>query len=336
LIEHFGNLENGETVERVVISNADLTVSLITYGASIQDIRLAGHSPSLVLGFPKLEPYLRNQYFGAMVGRVANRIANGRFELGGNNFQTDRNEHGKTTLHGGAKGISNRVWKLVDHDKTSATFSYVDLGMKTGFPGDCEITCRYLVTTDNALEYEITAVSTQDTICNIAHHSYFNLSGSDPIFHHELEVDADHFLPVDEAQIPTGQKKSVIETDFDFRTRRQLAAISSSHLDHNFCLSDAKRALQKVGELHAHSTGIKMEFATTEPGLQIYTGSGLAITDPGHDGAIYSAHTGIAIEPQGWPNACNEPGFPSTKLTFGETYRQKSQFKFSINKLKTI
>jgi aldose 1-epimerase len=328
IIEHFGNMPDGDTVSRISLSKDGLQAKIITYGASLQDLRLDSHDASLVLGFPEFTPYLDYPYFGPFVGRVANRIAEARFQIGEEVFQTDKNERNRQTLHGGAHGISSKNWQIVHCDQTSVTLKTTDLESETGFPGDCEISATYRSLSDQVLELEVTATSTKTTVCNIAHHSYFNLNGTGTILDHQMQIFSDHYLPVDENQIPTGEIKSLEGTPFDFRTLKIIEPQIAAELDHNFCLNAFDKKMHPAAHILSAKSGIQMEISTSETGLQVYAGKHLDTFATGTNGDNFSAYSGIALEPQAWPDAPNQPNFPSILLRAGQTYHQKSQFKF--------
>jgi aldose 1-epimerase len=329
MISVFGTMLDGEKVERVEIGNGDLTASIITYGATIQDLRLKCHQPSLVLGFADFAPYLSHRHFGAMVGRVANRIAKGQFALSGKTYQVDCNFLGRHMLHGGSSGVSLRNWQITGHDDHSVTMEIVDRESETRFPGDCTITCTYAITGPATLKIDVAAVTTAPTPVNVAHHSYFNLEGDGDILDHQLQVHADHYLPVDEELIPTGKIRSVTGTEFDFRVPRPVGSGGVAIYDHNFCLADKQRQVSEIARLSAPRSGIVMILSSTEPGLQFYAGANVNAKHPGLNNQQYRAYSGLALEPQLWPDAVNQPGFPDTLLQPGDTYRQTSLFAFS-------
>jgi aldose 1-epimerase len=281
------------------------------------------------LGFPDFKFYLQDPYFGPFVGRVANRIANGQFELEGMQFGLDKNENGLQTLHGGKNGISAKNWKIVRHDETSVTLKTLDTEAETGFPGDCEIFATYHLAQDQTLAMEIAANSTKTTICSIAHHSYFNLNGYGTILRHQLQVFADHYLPVDENQIPIGDIKSVKGLEFDFRQLKNVETNGDKDFDHNFCLNSYEGKPRPVGRLVGDQSKVEMDISSDQPGLQVYTGKHLNTSIAGTNGENLKPYSGIALEPQGWPDAPNRPEFPSILLAAGQTYRQKTEFKFS-------
>lgn len=320
----FGATPGGETVEIVTLQRAGVTARVMTWGASLQDFRLEGVPHSLVLGAPDFAPYLDEmRYFGAIVGPVANRIAKGRAPLEGQEIALERNENGVTTLHGGTQGCGTQNWRILAHGETSCTLILTMLDGTGGLPGPVTLKVRYALEEDGALSLDIEAQAEQATFCNPAHHSYWTLDGSPNLHHHQLQVDADRYLPVDAEQIPTGAAASVADTEFDHREAAPVLR-GETGLDHNFCLSDAPAPLREVCTLETEA--LRLSVATTEPGLQVYDGAGLS-TGLGHHPHPYGTNAGLAIEPQRWPDAPNQNGYPSILLHPGETYRQTSRFK---------
>jgi aldose 1-epimerase len=331
----FGRTEDGEEVRRVTIGGGGLTAHIITWGATLQDLRLDGHAPSLVLGFDTFDPYpAHSPFFGATVGRFANRIAQGQFRLDGRTYQLDRNQQGVHHLHGGSKGIGKRVWGIADRGADFVRFEITDPDGHMGYPGTCRITCTYRLADDGVLSVLHEAETDRPTICNMAHHSYFNLDGEADILDHELTIDADHYLPVDEGQIPTGEIAPVAGTPLDFRQSRVIRLADGDGqfpYDHNYCLADARRSQRNVAQVRSPKSGIAMAVHTTEPGLQFYCGFKVAVPVAGLDGATYSAHCGLCLESQIWPDSPNHDGFPSAVLRPGERLRQATDYIFSRN-----
>jgi aldose 1-epimerase len=323
---HFGVAPDGDAVHRVTLKNGGVTASFITWGASLQDLRISGVAHSLVLGSPVFEAYLTAmKHFGAIAGRVANRIANGRAELDGRTLELDRNENGQTTLHGGAAGSSVSNWSLDGFDASSCRMSLRMQDGAAGFPGNLDLTVVYRLDGEGALIMEIEGVTDAPTFCNAAHHSYWNLSGAADLSGHCLTVHAERYLDVDSRKIPTGAPWQVEGTRFDFRTPRPVTGEGQEPLDHNLCLRDAPGQLREVGVLEAGE--LELRLFTTEPGLQVYDGKTVDTTpSKGHDGAPYGPFAGVALEPQRWPDAPNHRGYPSIVLRPGETYSQVSKF----------
>ncbi|RME14526.1 MAG: galactose mutarotase, partial [Alphaproteobacteria bacterium] len=241
-METFGTTPDGGAVHRVTLTGGGLTARLLTYGAVLQDLRLEGHAPPLVLGFADFAPYLTHSpYFGAIAGRCANRIANGHLEIDGKSFALDRNFLGKHTLHGGAGGMGKLLWTLTDHAASSATFEISLPDGHMGFPGNLTARVKFSLLAGGVLDIRMSAETDAPTLCNLAHHSYFNLDGGPSIADHRLKIAADSYLPVDDELIPTGEVAPVAGTRFDFRTPTPVGR--AFPLDHNFCLSTARAPL---------------------------------------------------------------------------------------------
>ncbi|MGB3407106.1 MAG: aldose epimerase family protein [Jannaschia sp.] len=308
------------------IAGHGLTATFTDLGAILADLRLDGHAPPLVLGLADLDHYPEHSnYMGATAGRFANRIGHGRFEIDGTSYEADRNYLGRHLLHGGSAGIGKRIWEMLDHEADTIRFGITLRDGEMGFPGGMRIEAFFACAPGASLRVIYRATCDAPTLCNIAHHSYFNLDGRDTVADHVLTVAADRYTPVDDDLIPVGVAP-VAGTAFDFRAGRALP--SDALLDHNLCLSDRQVALREVAQLRSTASGVTMRIATTEPGLQVYDGAKLNTQVQGLDGRTYRAHAGVALEPQGWPDAPNHGDFPSAVLRPGETYEQTSTFTF--------
>ncbi|WP_313348493.1 aldose epimerase family protein [Paracoccus sp. (in: a-proteobacteria)] len=327
--EKFGTLADGRPVMRATISGHGLTASFITLGASLQDLRLTGVGHSLVLGFPELDPYLdEGRYFGAVIGRYANRIAQGRAVIDGQEWQLDRNQDGRHLLHGGSDGCGTRNWMLADWDKNSVALAdYLPSG-HMGFPGAMLIRATYSILPGPILMLTILATSEDTTLCNFAQHSYFNLDGAETVADHRLTVPAENYLPVDADMIPLGAPAPVQGTHLDFRSPVTLGGrLGGPRIDHNLCISTQRRTTpRKVAVLQAG--GLMMSLRSTEPGLQVYAGQHLTPGAAGVDGRPYGRHAGIALESQLWPDGPNHPAYPTTFLEPGQLYRQTTVMSF--------
>jgi aldose 1-epimerase len=330
-MEEWGKLASGETVERVEISGGGLTARVITRGAAVQDLRLEGHAPPLVLGFDRLEHYERHSpYFGAIAGRYANRIAGGHFMLHGVGYQVDRNDHGHC-LHGGRKGFSERLWTLEDFGESHAVLRLDSPDGDMGFPGHLIARCRYELADKGEFRVTLTAETEAPTVCSMAHHSYFNLEngGAGPATGHEIMIAADSYLPVDPTLIPLGVPQPVAGTKFDFREMKRINAYDTAAVyDHNFCL-DGEGKLREVAQLWAPASGVLMKVLTTEPGLQLFTAPDMNVDAPGLEGRRYGHHAGMCLETQIWPDAPNRPDFPSATLNPGEVHAQRTIYLFA-------
>lgn len=330
----FGTLPGGETVERLTIRGGGLTAHVLTYGSLIQDLRLDGHDAPLVLGFERFEDYLRHSpYFGVTPGRCSNRIAAGRCVLDDKIVELERNERGVNHLHGGSDGIAVRNWMVESHEVDRVVLSILDPAGRAGYPGNCRIRATYALGDGGLLSVRYEAETDQLTLANLCQHSYFNLDGSADILDHELMIDAAHYLPVNQDLIPTGDLQPVAGTVFDFRNGRRIGQARIEGLpvpyDHNFCLSRARTGKRRMAWLKSPQSGITMEVATTEPGVQFYAGGKMNVAVPGLEGRRYGAFAGLCLETQVWPDAVNHPHFPSALLMPGETLVQETDYVFT-------
>ncbi len=320
-------------MERCVLRNRQgLTAEIMTYGAALMALRTpdrSGRLESIVLGFDALDPYLAGTpYFGATVGRYANRIAGARFELDGALYALDAND-GRNHLHGGAVGFDKAVWRAQPVND-GVQLSYVSADGEEGYPGELTVAVTYRLTDDDRLRIEYRATTTKPTHINLTHHSYFNLTGDArrEITGHELTIDAESYTPVDPELIPTGELRDVAGTPFDFRTPNAIGARIDNDdaqlrlgggYDHNFVLNKtAPGALTRAAAVFDPESGRAMEVWTTAPGAQFYSGNGLA-----------ARRTGFCLEPQHFPNSPNEPRFPSTILRPDAEYRSRTEFRFT-------
>lgn len=326
----FGTLDNGEVVQKITLGDGTLSVSLITLGAILQDVRLKGVSHSLTIGTEDLAAYVGDmRSCGSLIGPVVNRISGGSSELDGARYEFERNQDGQHTRHCGSAGTQRKTWRLLDHSGT-----HVDLGLtlpagEGGFPGTREIAARFSLPEPGVLEMRVTATSDAPTWINFANHSYWNLDGTDTYAGHSLKIAADRYCVSDDTDMATGEVRSVGGTAFDYRAAKTLVPGTDPKLDMNMCVSDAQMPLRDVLELTG-TTGTRMVLATTEPGVQIYDANGFGNGGAtGHDGKDYDLYCGLAIEAQGWPDAPNQPHFPSVVLRPGETYQQVTRWRFS-------
>lgn len=326
----FGTMPDGQVVKRIQIDGGGLSAVVLTYGALLQDLRLEGHRPPLVLGFESLDDYLRHSpYFGATAGRYANRIGHGRFELDGTVCRLDLNQNGEHHLHGGSNGIGKRVWEVEDHGESHVRLTIRCADGEMGYPGNAHIATTYRLLPGGILSLVHETIADRPTVANLTHHSYFNLDGSDDILDHRLRMAADHYLPTGEGQIPDGTLRPVHDTRFDFREERPIG--EPGDFDHNFCLAENRRAKTVVARLSSHRSGVSMKVATGEPGLQLYCGGKLDIPVPGLEGRKYGRNAGLCLETQNWPDAPNKKHFPGAVLRPGETLVQETDYIFSLS-----
>ncbi|MBB3233817.1 aldose epimerase family protein [Phyllobacterium endophyticum] len=329
--EPFGTF-HGEPVFQVTIrSPAGAVARILNWGAVIRDLQIPltdGALQRVVLGFDEFGDYpARSPYFGALVGRYANRIAAGRFQLDGKTVQLDLNEHGIQTLHGGSGGVSQRLWTIAALTRSSVTLAMNLPDGDQGFPGSMDVQCTYSLVDDLTLRVEVEAVTDAPTVANFAQHSYFNLDGSSDIRNHKLRILADAYTPVDGNLIPTGEIAAVGETAYDFRLPRRIGTSGSTLYDHNFVLSEPISDGMRFAASLVAGNGLAMQVHTSEPGLQFYDGAKIAAVT-GHGGTQYGPHAGLCLEAQHFPDSPNQPQFPGTALRPGETYRQRTEFRF--------
>ena len=339
----FGNTPDGTPVELYVLKNGQITVKVMTYGAIITEIDTPdrnGKEGDVVLGFDSLEGYLgKHPYFGATVGRVANRIAKGKFTLNGQEYTLAVND-GPNTLHGGLKGFDKVIWKaepISRPDGPSIKLTRRSPDGEEGYPGNLDVSVQFTVTEQNELKIEYTATTDKATPINLSNHSYFNLAGrtTEPVLGHELMLAADHYTPVDETLIPTGEIAPVAGTPLDFTKPTDIGARikelkgEPTGYDHNFVLDSGGKSLALAVRVYEPKTGRVMELSTTEPGVQFYTGNFLDGTITGKDGIAYRKHHAFCLEAQHYPDSIHHANFPSAVLEPGKTYTQTTVYKFS-------
>lgn len=310
----FGKTADGRPVERITLENGALSVSILTLGATLQDARLNGQDRPLTLGSGRVEEYAEGgafQYFGAIVGPVANRIGKARAPLDGRVLTLEANGAGGHALHGGATGLHQKLWKVETAEAGRLLLSTTAPDGEGGYPGNRRFEAEF--TLDGAaLVLALRAETDAPTLVNLANHSYWNLGGTADFHGHLLQIDAESYLPADDTVLVTGEIRPVAETAMDFRTPRVLTAADA--IDHNFCLSRARGALRDVASLTAPD-GTRLTIATTEPGLQIFD-------------ARQAGRAGLAIEAQFWPDAPNHADFPSVRLEPGDNWEQVTRFSF--------
>ncbi len=345
--DSYGITQEGQEVDRYTLSNAaGMQVEIITYGGIITSMKVpnaAGGLNDVVLGYDSLSDYEKGSpYFGALIGRYGNRIADGSFTLDDQTYTLVQND-GKNHLHGGTKGFDKVVWsadsKIVDN-KAVLQLHYLSQDMEEGYPGNLHTEVVYTLTNDNMLEVAYKATTDKKTVVNLTQHAYFNLSGAKDILDHELRLQAPRYLPIDETLIPTGEIASVEGTPFDFTSFKTIGRdIETESLqlerglgyDHCWVLDNPNKELQTAALLKEASSGIQMEVRTDQPAIQFYSGNFLDGTNPmKQSDSFYNYRSGLCLETQHYPNAPNEASFPSTVLSPGEVYSTKTQFLFSV------
>ncbi len=338
----FGMLPPNRTVDLFTLTNANGLVARITnYGTILTELHVPdrkGRLCDVVLGFDNLGQYFKGHpYFGCTVGRVANRIAGGKFRLGGKTYTLAVN-NGPNALHGGIKGFDKVLWKATPLRGAAVRFDYTSADGEEGYPGKLRVTVTMKLTDANELLIDYTATTTKPTPLNLTNHSYFNLAGQGDIKDHKLLIAADFFTPKSPANVPTGEVRPVRGTPLDF-TRPMAIGARFAKLggkpqgyDHNFVLrGDATNAGQPgfCARVVEPRSGRVMEVFTTEPGVQLYTANWLDGSLVGKRGVVYGRHCGLCLETQHFPNSINIPHFPSTVLRPGETYGQTTVYRFS-------
>ncbi len=344
--EKFGQLKNGETVYQFILKNKNgLMAKVISYGGTLTELWTPdrkGKRINIVLGYQKLENYLKySPYFGATVGRYANRIAKGRFNLSGKTYRLATN-NSPNHLHGGPRGLALQNWQteiIKTSEGAALALTCFSPDGAEGFPGNLTTTVTYCLTDKNELKIKYHAVTDQTTVVNFTHHSYFNLSGKESVLDHLLAIKSDRITPTDKTLIPTGNYLHVHNTPFDFRKPAPLGArIFEPHLqlknaggyDHNWVLSGWNNRLRLVAALYDPESGRKIKVATTEPGLQIYTGNFLAGTPTEKKGVKLKNYQGVCLETQHFPDSPNQSHFPSTVLAAGEEFRSETVYGFEV------
>lgn len=345
----FGKLKDGSTIHLYEMRNTNgMKVEVHSYGATIKSIWVPdakGHYQDVALGFDDLEGYLgKNPYFGCIVGRVANRIANGKFILNGINYTLAQN-NGNNSLHGGLKGFDKRVWLGHSDAENEVTFSYVSADGEEGYPGQVLVNVTYHLTEENAIEISMQATTTKPTPINLANHCYFNLgghgSGSESLNRHVVSINADAYTPVDEASlIPTGKMATVNGTLFDLRVPQKLGEVlprlpggKNNGYDHNFCINRNKaQDMSFVMVAKDPASGRVMEVSSNQPGVQFYTGNFLPTDGSvvGKGGVRYGKHGGFCAETQIYPDAVNQKSFPDVVVRPGKIYTHVVAYKFSV------
>lgn len=331
-----------DSVKLYTLSNGGVVAAITNYGARVVSLHVPdanGDPVDVVLGYKDLASYrqLAGDYFGAIVGRYGNRIADGQFELDGQQYQLELND-GPNSLHGGTNGFFGKVWEVKHVTDSSLELQYVSPDGDAGYPGTLEATVVYTVTSANGLEIAYHATTDKATVVNLTNHAYFNLSGEgdSTILDHLLTIRADGYTPVDETLIPTGEITPVEGTPFDFRQPTAIGAridttdaqlLLGKGYDHNFVLKK-EPGLQLVATAESPKTGIVMDVLTEEPGLQFYSGNFMDNVQNAKEGKTYGHRAAFCLETQHFPDAPNKPDFPSTVLEPGGEYKTRTVYQF--------
>jgi aldose 1-epimerase len=334
----FGKLPDGTAVDLYALANANGLIAKVTnYGAIITELHVPdrrGEFRDVVLGFDNLPQYLKKHpYFGATVGRFANRIAKGRFTLDGQTYTLATN-NGPNHLHGGLKGFDKVVWQAEPQTSAAVKFTYTSPDGEEGYPGTLAVAVTMTLTDANELRLDYTATTDKATPVNLTNHSYFNLAGQGDVLSHELMLAADHYTPVDSALIPTGEIKPVKGTPMDFTRPQPIGArFAQLHTqpvgyDHNYVLNAGGKALALAARVYEPGSGRIMEVQTTQPGVQLYTANFLDGSLTGKRGVVYRQYSAFCLETQHFPDSVNQPKFPSVILRPGQTYHHTTIYKF--------
>lgn len=336
----FGGTINGIDIDSYSLRNAQgIEVDIITYGGIITSIKAPdknGDIENVVLGFETLDEYVESSpYFGALVGRYGNRIANGKFSLNGKEYSLAMN-NGPNNLHGGLIGFDKVVWKAstrVEEEVVSLILDYTSKDMEEGFPGNLNTRVTYSLDSQNELSILYEATTDKETIVNLTNHSYFNLSGNieNKILDHELTIAADRYLPVNEFMIPTGELITVKDTPFDFTASKKIGRdIEIDHeqlnlglgFDHCWVLNNQDQGVRLIATANHPGSGRQLDVYSDEPGVQLYTGNHLEGT--------HQMRSGFCLETQHYPDSPNQKKFPSVVLSPGEKYSSQTSYKFSV------
>lgn len=346
----FGKTADGQKVDVYTLTNRrGSEVKITNYGGIITSLKVAdrtGKRDDIVLGFDNVDPYLKGgPYFGALIGRYANRIAKGHFTLNGKQYTLAVN-NGENHLHGGIKGFDKVVWqaRIVKVPNGAALrLTYLSKDGEEGYPGNLSVKVIYTLTNANELKIEYWATTDRDTVVNLTSHSYFNLAGqgNGDILNHQLLINARRFTPTDAGSIPTGELKSVKGTPFDFTSAFRVGDRINDDdqqlkfgkgYDHNFVLNGRMGSLRQAAVVYEPNSGRRMEVWTTEPGIQFYSGNFLDGTLTGKDGKVYRERYGLCLETQHFPDSPNKPSFPTTVLRKGQRFHSLTIHKFKTSR----
>lgn len=343
-IRNFGSMPDGSPVKLYILRNANgMTVKVTEYGLIITELHVPdknGNLGNVVLGFDNLERYLKGHpFFGAIAGRVANRIGGARFVIDGQEYTLAKN-NGPNHLHGGLQGFDKKLWRSrplpPTQDEVAVEFEYMSPDGEEGYPGNLRVVVKYTLTSKNELRIDYTATTDKPTPVNLTNHSYFNLAGQGDVLGHELMIAADFYTPTDEWLIPTGEIRSVLGTALDFTKPVKIGArinetgLKSGGYDHNFVLRSGGQSLALAAVAFEPNSKRVLEVFTTEPGVQLYTANHLDGSIVGTGGVRYPRHAGFCLETQHFPDSINKPHFASVVLRPGQTYHSTTVFKFGL------
>ncbi len=338
--ELFGSIDGNDVYLYTMENPAGMQIQITNYGGIVTSIKVPdknGKFDDIALGYDSLKGYLiETPYFGAIVGRCANRISYGKFTLDGKEYTLSTNE-GPHHLHGGTEGFDKKIWQptpMTDDSTASLKLTYTSSDGEEGYPGNLDVTVVYSLTKDNKFKIEYTAKTDQATPINLTHHTYFNLAGTSGrnILDHVLMIEADKYCVTNPDLTPTGEIRDVEGTNMDFRTPMPIGArigMVPGGYDHNYVLNNNGQ-FGKVAELYDPKSGRVIEVFTTEPGMQFYSGNFLDGSIVGEYGLVYQKHYGLCMETQHFPDSPNHPNFPDNILRPGDTYKQLTIYKFGV------
>lgn len=345
LKQAFGKNDHRESVDLYTLTNdRGMTAKITNYGGTIVSLETPdrdGRLGDVVLGFDNLRDYIeKSPYFGCLVGRFANRIANGKFTLGSVDYTLVQND-GPNSLHGGLQGFDKRIWLAESFEAPNGPgliLRYQSVNAEEGYPGNLNIQVTYMLTNDNELRVAYAASTDQTTVVNLTNHSYFNLALEGDVLNHELTIHASNYTPVDESLIPTGKLRAVKNTPFDFTRATTIGSRIHAEdeqlkigggYDHNYVLDRADDGMVCAAEVYEPVSGRLLSVYTSQPGVQFYSGNFLDGSITGKKNSCYHRRSGFCLETQHYPDSPNQTDFPSTVLEPGEKYSQQTIFAFT-------
>ena len=339
LADNFGKTKSGAEVTKYTLTNTNgMKATVMDYGAILLSLEVPdreGNISEVTLGFDTVTEYEDNSpYFGATVGRYANRIAGGKFTLDGKDYQLAIND-GPNHLHGGLVGFDKVIWiaePFSTGDELGVKFTYTSKDGEEGYPGTLKVTMRYTLTNSNELKFSYEAETDKPTVLNITNHTYWNLAGEGSILDHEVTINADQYTPVDATLIPLAEHAKVAGTPMDFTSTHTIGEridqVEGGY-DHNYLLNRTGEGLVLAARIYDPKSGRVMEVTTDQPGLQLYSGNFLDGSFPGRGGVVYEKHAALCLETDKFPNSPNRPDFPSVVLLPGERYTHNTVHKFT-------
>lgn len=335
---YYGTVDKDTVYAYTIKNNRGIKAVISNYGGTLLSLWTpdkSGVSGNIILGYDSLSGYLQkgNPYFGALVGRFANRIHHGTFQIDGKTYTLDLNNRGNS-LHGGLKGFDKVIWTVNSVNDSSLALSYMSRDGEGGYPGNLNVKVVYTITAENGLLIDYTALTDMKTPVNLTNHAYFNLSaGKDSnILDQEIRINASRYTPVNDSLIPTGEIATVNKTPFNFLTTKKIGRdidkVKGGY-DHNFVIDRKDSGMMVAAELYDPGSGRRMIVKTTQPGIQFYTGNFLDGTLTGHDHKKIVQHAALCLETQHFPDSPNQPAFPNAILAPGQTFHETTEYLFS-------